>query len=44
MIFLQALYGLILASLLQVDLSAKSHSRYSALLSVERKHRALHLR
>lgn len=41
MIFLQALYGLILADLLQVNLSAKSQGWYSALLSAERKHRLI---
>lgn len=41
MIFLQALYGLILADLLQVNLSAKSRGWYSVLLSAERIHRSV---
>lgn len=41
MVFLQALYGLLLAAKMQVNLSSKSQGWYSTLLSGERKHRII---
>lgn len=41
MIFLQSLYGLILAELLGIHLSARAQLRLAQVISVERKHRTL---